>query len=133
MQRPVILATVLSLLIGGQAMAADGGATVGSVNGVVRMNTGSGYGSASEGAALRPGDTVMAMSDASSVIRYADGCNVEVKAGSVVTVQKVSPCAVAARSGGGSQGGLLPYLGAGALTVGVMAAAANKDKKPSSP
>ena len=107
MMRRVAVATAISLLLSGQAMAAE--ARLGAVSGSVMVNQGGRFVAATRGTVLQTGDRVMATSGSAS-LTYSDGCNVAVATRSMATVAAVSPCAggssgvVKVRAGGGQQG-----------------------------
>ena len=79
----------LVISTGGAARAAvlDG------IQGAVLVNAGGGYRAVKRPMQLKPGYAVKANRDGRAIVTYADGCNVNVEPGSVVSVRESSPCA----------------------------------------
>ncbi|MDQ0393064.1 hypothetical protein [Labrys monachus] len=63
------------------------------MKGDVLVNHGNGFILMAAAGPLAIGDTVMARPGARAVLRYADGCKVDIIPGTVLTVENVSPCA----------------------------------------
>lgn len=63
------------------------------IEGTVYVNTGEKFELAPAGTRLRMGDQVMAMDESGALIKYDDGCDYRVKAGTIVTLADRSPCA----------------------------------------
>lgn len=68
------------------AMAADATATLSDTQGTVLVNQGEMFITAMPGTALQAGDRVMVMEGGNAILTYADGCQLPVTAGSLVTV-----------------------------------------------
>ena len=147
MMRRVAVATVVGLLLAGQAAAAD--VLVTAVTGSVMVNQNGRFVPATRGAALQAGDRVMATNGSASIV-YGDGCNVAVTARSMATVAAASPCAGGSsnivkvadgdrdRDRGGAVGydddyDLWLWLTWGIITAAVVGSAVGNDEHPSSP
>lgn len=80
-----------------------------------------------QGAAeLSPGDKVKVGSKSVARVVYPDGCSVTVKANSLATVAKYSPCSFSAQAGGGDGdlgGNMLIGAGGAAVVGGALAGA----------
>ena len=87
-----LLLVAASGLAAQTALAAGDLASLGQVKGQISVNHGTGFVSAASGTALAGGDQVMARSGSKAVIRYTDGCEVNVAPGAVATVEFLSPC-----------------------------------------
>lgn len=85
---------VASMLGLNAAQAAANFAEIGSIQGKVLVNQGSGFVALSDGASLKAGDRVMVGKDSGAVIAYANGCSVAVNESRVLTIAKVAPCKV---------------------------------------
>jgi hypothetical protein len=99
-------------VLGGSAVAA----TVTSIEGALRVNTGSGYHTVSGTTEAKPGASVMVGPGGKAEILYADGCRTPVTPGAVAVVAPVSPCAEGQAYPGYDYGNWLGYglaLGAG--------------------
>jgi hypothetical protein len=84
------LATAAAVVaLSGSAFAA----TVTSIEGSLKVNTGSGYRAVSGTAEVNPGGSVMVGPGGKAEIIYSDGCRTPVTSGSVSVVAPVSPCA----------------------------------------
>lgn len=119
-------AAALVALAGTHAVAET---RVAAVKGSVLVNKGVGYTPVSRTASVKPGDRLMVNPGSTATITFSDGCSVPVKAGSVFTVGKTSPCNFKAQLGGAS---MLPLLAIGGqLALGAVGIAvaeqANKD------
>lgn len=99
--------------------AAQAAPTVQSLGGTVRVNQGSGYATVNGSSPLKAGDSVMADLRGSGRITYDDGCTVDVKPGSVVTIGDTSPCSRQAVLPVDPSAGLLIAGGVAALGTGV--------------
>ena len=66
--------------------------TVFATQGQVLINRGQGYQQVAGSSQANPGDTVVANPGGSGQIVYADGCTVQVRPGSIVSVAPQSPC-----------------------------------------
>lgn len=89
-----------AVLFAGSAVAATNSATVNPSEGVVLVNRGKGFTQIKQPVRLRVGNSVMVGPDGSALIAYKDGCTVNVKPGTVKTIDAISPCA----SGSEAQG-----------------------------
>lgn len=76
-------------------------ATVDPAHGVVLVNRGKGFNQIKRPVRLRVGSSVMVGPDGAAVIAYNDGCTVNVKPGSVKSIDPISPCASGAEAQGG--------------------------------
>ena len=130
------------------AFAADMTATVAGVPGSILVNHGGSFQSPMGSATvLRQGDRIVAKSGVAK-IAFSDGCKVDLKAGSMITIGKASPCSV---KGGltkvqGEEVVTLPLFGTVGVTtavvggvvavgavVGITAAAGGFDDSSTSP
>ncbi len=84
--------TISAILFAGSVLATPSTATLVNANGSVMVNSGKQFISADTGAVLTTGDRVMVMDGGNASIKYAEGCVVDVKAGSVVTVTNQEAC-----------------------------------------
>lgn len=82
-----------AVLFAGAAYAATNSATVDPSHGVVLVNRGKGFNEIKRPVKLRVGNSVMVGPDGAAVIAYNDGCTVNVKPGSVKSIEPISPCA----------------------------------------
>lgn len=83
-------------MIAGPALAADASvAQLGAVKGSVMVSQNGKMVSASA-ASLKAGDRIVAQANSSATVKFADGCVVNLKAASMVTVGAKSPCAAGA-------------------------------------
>jgi hypothetical protein len=113
-----VIAAASVVALSGSAFAA----TVTSIEGSVKVNTGSGYHAVSGTAEVKPGGSVMVGPGGKAEIIYSDGCRTPVTSGAVSVVAPVSPCAQGQAYSGNDYGTWLGYglaLGAG---VGIGAA-----------
>jgi hypothetical protein len=89
-------------------------ATVQSVQGNVSIDRGTGFQQLTSAMPAEVGNRIMAAPGSSAKIVYGDGCTVEVKPGSVVSVGKESPCRAPNGLFWGNQGtnnwGVVPAL-----------------------
>ena len=92
--RFISILLVASMLGLNAAQAAANFAEIGSIQGKVLVNQGSGFVALSDGASLKAGDRVMVGKDSGAVIAYANGCSVAVNESKVLTIAKVAPCKV---------------------------------------
>jgi hypothetical protein len=92
---------VSAALFASAAWAAPNSATVDPSHGVVLVNRGKGFNQIKRPVKLRVGNSVMVGPEGAAVIAYNDGCTVNVKPGSVKSIDPISPCA----SGSEAQGG----------------------------
>lgn len=76
-----------------QSDAPKASAIVIEMSGSVMVNTGEQFVAVPDGTAVNVGDRVMALDDSGALLRYSDGCDVKVAAGTVVTLNEGSPCA----------------------------------------
>lgn len=97
MYRRIAAVAAASLILSGQAAHAAQSARITGVTGSVLVSQNGRFVPASNGAALRAGDRIVATGGSARVI-YGDGCSVAVMARSMVTIGAASPCA------GGSSG-----------------------------
>ena len=94
MMKFVALAAVGALCVTGQASAKDAAsAQLSGVTGSVMVQQGGKMVSATGASALHAGDRVVAMKDSKALVKFSDGCVVELKAQNMVTVGAKSPCA----------------------------------------
>ncbi|MBK6726642.1 MAG: hypothetical protein IPG63_05175 [Xanthomonadales bacterium] len=56
------------------------------------VNQGERFVAAPNGTALKKNDRVMAMEDSSATVKYFEGCEIAVKAGTVITIPELLPC-----------------------------------------
>lgn len=91
MKKFVALVAAGAFCVAGAASAAD----LAAVNGAVMVQQNGKTVSAAQASALKTGDRVIA-SNGSAQVKFADGCVVNLKAGSMVTVGAKSPCAAGA-------------------------------------
>ncbi|KFN45257.1 hypothetical protein [Arenimonas composti] len=139
------LSVVLSL-VAPAAFAAGPVASLTAQEGVVMVNQGQEFVTATEAQALQPGDTVMVMEGASASLVFNDGCALPIASGSMLVVPEQSTCAGAVAdvrkvgpsyaqvSGDNTSSWELTewaILGGVAVVVGVVVA--NDDDEPSSP
>jgi hypothetical protein len=95
-----ICAAIAGFLVSTAAIAA----TLDSVQGTVRVNSGAGFHKVSGTAQVAAGASIMADPGSSAQILYSDGCRIPVGPGSVAVVAPISPCAQGqAAPGQGSQ------------------------------
>lgn len=91
-----IMAFGLGLLSGGvsaaDAVSAPLQATLKEITGSVLVNQGEQFVELAPGTDLKPGDRVMAMEDSKALVHFFDGCDVEVEAGNVYTIDERLPC-----------------------------------------
>jgi hypothetical protein len=112
----VAAASVVAL--SGSALAA----TVTSIEGSLKVNTGGGFHAVSGTAEVKPGGSIMVGPGGKAEILYSDGCRTPVTPGAVAVVAPVSPCAQGQVYPGYDYGTWLGYglaLGAG---IGIGAA-----------
>jgi hypothetical protein len=84
-----LVSTASVVALGGSAF----GATVTSIEGPLRVNTGSGYHAVSGSTEVKPGASVMVGPGGKAEVLYSDGCRTPVTPGAVAVVAPVSPCA----------------------------------------
>ena len=107
-----VVAAASVVALSGSAFAA----TVASIEGSVKVNTGSGYHAVSGTAEVKPGGSVMVGPGGKAEILYSDGCRTPVTPGAVSVVAPVSPCAQGQVYPGNDYSNYLGYglaLGAG--------------------
>lgn len=63
------------------------------IEGSVMLNQGERFADAVVDTPTREGDRIMAMESSRAVVKFSDGCDLEVEAGTIVTVPETSPCA----------------------------------------
>lgn len=122
---------VLSLPALAQGDAPAVVATATQVSGPVQVNQGERFVPLQAGAALQAGDRVMALSEGSATLRFADGCELRVAPESMITVPATSTCkgavVVAQSTAPGSSGavgagaGTPTHWGSAALIAGIVA------------
>jgi hypothetical protein len=113
-------AVACGLAVSAPAQAAR--ATVQSVQGNVSIDRGTGFQQLTSAMPAEIGNRIMAAPGSSAKIVYGDGCTVEVKPGSVVSVGKESPCRAPNGLFWGNQGtnnwGVIPLvLGGGGAAL----------------
>ena len=135
-------AAVGMLCLAGQASAKDATvAQLSAVKGSVIVNQDGSYSKASDSSTLRPGARIVASSDASARISYADGCVVTVAPNAMATVGDKSPCAsqglvrtAQPMDFGDGAGYIIPLIIVGAIVIaGIIAVADGSDDAPVSP
>jgi hypothetical protein len=85
----------------GAALLASGAATAASLEnaaGDVRVSRGKGFAAVGGSAQLLPGDKIKVGRKGAARLVYPDGCGVNVRANSLMTVAKQSPCSFSARA-----------------------------------
>lgn len=82
-----------AMLFASAAYAATKYATVDPSHGVVLVNRGKGFSEIRRPVRLRVGNSVMVGPNGAAVIAYNDGCTVDVKPGTVKSIDPISPCA----------------------------------------
>jgi hypothetical protein len=88
------LSTVLGAAVSVLAFDASAvAATLTSIQGQVRVNSGSGFHQVSQMEEVAPGTSIMVSSGGSAEVLYSDGCRMPAEPGLVVTVAPISPCA----------------------------------------
>jgi hypothetical protein len=92
-----------------------GAASLVSIYGGVRANSGSGFHQVGDGAQVASGTSVMAAPGGSAEILYSDGCRIPVRPGVVEVVAPISPCALGQKPQSSS---FYDVLGAGAVIGG---------------
>lgn len=127
----------------GQASAASGAlAQVSSLKGSVAIDQNGRIVPVTSSTSLTAGDRVVSMDGSAAQIKFADGCVIDVKAGSMATVGAQSPCAaqgLVGKSSPMSFNGFEGFWGAaaifavGALLIGIYAASVDDDHDPISP
>ncbi len=85
------LAVFASVALAGAAHAGDVQASLAAVKGEILVSGGGGLSAGTAGAALKPGDRVIARSGGAT-IEFADGCRQSLKAGAMATIAAKSPC-----------------------------------------
>jgi hypothetical protein len=126
-----LLAVALTSLVAYPLQAA----TLDAIRGHMMVNRGAGYEFARSSVEVAPGDMIIPNAGGNAQLVYADGCNVLVEAGSLITVRQSSPCAGKDNAGAF---GLTPstlVIGAVAIGGGVGAAVlfGKGGDKPASP
>jgi hypothetical protein len=86
------LALIAGTLLASNAWA-QGVATINNIQGAVTINQGEQFVGATSGQAVNASDRIMAADRASAVVTFADGCDLTVASGTLVTVPSTSPCA----------------------------------------
>ncbi len=126
-----LIFAVAILMVSGVSLAASSAATLTSANGTVMVNQGKQFVTAQPGLLLSTGDRVMVMEGGNASVRYAEGCTVNLKAGSIVTVSNQQACLagntgvaqtapMTAQTGEGGCGtGCLTGIGVGVTIVAV--------------
>lgn len=84
---------IAASLLAVPAFAAESVATLSSQEGTVLVNQGEEFATASDNQALKAGDRVMLMENATAELTFTDGCALPLVAGSMVEIPAVSPCA----------------------------------------
>ena len=96
--RSLFIPIAASVVVAISFASSAGAATLGSVQGDVLINQGTGFKPVKGGAELRVGDAVMLQPGAQAELNYIDGCKFPVQVGVVVHVGAQSPCAVRANA-----------------------------------
>jgi hypothetical protein len=86
---PILLVLALSA---GIAAAAEPVATISDVHGDILLSRGAGFSPAQEGALLIAGDRLLALTDASALVAFADGCQQRLVGDGVVTIAENNNC-----------------------------------------
>jgi hypothetical protein len=91
MARRVSILIVLTLVAGVSA-AAEPVATISDVHGDILLSRGAQWSPAQEGALLVAGDRLVALTDASALVAFADGCQQRLDADGAVTIAETNNC-----------------------------------------
>jgi hypothetical protein len=83
---------VSALLATGTVLAAPSSVVLVDANGSVLVNQGKQFVSAKSGQLLTVGDRIMVMEGANASVRFADGCVLQLNAGSLATISNQSSC-----------------------------------------
>jgi hypothetical protein len=132
-----VAAVAAASLMGGQALAQSAALpTLSGLQGAVYVDQGNGFVRADGRTVLHRGDRVMSARGGLAKISYSDGCNVQVGARALATINSQSPCAGGsapraikadyqsdASSGGGGGGGGFGGISTTGLVIGGVAAA----------
>lgn len=118
---------VASFFIGLSTSATYAAGQLDGIEGKVLVNSGSGYVTVAQSATLKVGDRIMVRPGSSAKVTFADGCTVPVKAGSVITIGRTSPCKFKAQGNQGP-GGYEPFIIGGAAAAGIGVALYNGSK-----
>jgi|SRR5580704_18527978 hypothetical protein len=86
-----LLATLATCAVLSFDASADA-ASLGSIQGMVQINSGSGFHQVAGATEVSPGTSVMAAPGASAEIRYSDDCRIPVSSGLVEVVAPIPPC-----------------------------------------
>jgi hypothetical protein len=125
----LIAPVVFTLAFSAAGTVAANSASLTSIKGGVMVNQGKQFVPGQSGQGVVAGDRIMVMQDGGAVLRFADGCDVTLEAGSVVTVPEVSTCAGGQLNAsrlannapaGATGGGAWIIAGVGAIGVAVM-------------
>jgi predicted metalloprotease with PDZ domain len=135
------MAAVAALAVTPALAATSAVAQLSSVKGAVMVNS-NGKTAPASASALKAGDRVIASNGTASV-KFADGCVVSLKAGSMVTIAAKSPCAagagvVSTQSAQpsallGLEGADLAYVAGAILLTGYLVSQSGGDTPPTSP
>jgi hypothetical protein len=138
--RSVIVATTSLAL---PLVTSAGAASLASIQGSVKVNSGSGFHEVAGTAQVAPGTSVMVAPGGRADILYSDGCRIPVRPGAVQVVAPVSPCALGQAGPGQvpqSQGNtiydalLAGAVIGGSITAGVLSERNNSNSPaPASP
>lgn len=74
-------------------VSAQSVATLSVVEGPITINQGEQFIAARPSQSVKAGDRIMAADGSSATVTYADGCNLQIAAGTLVTLPATSPCA----------------------------------------
>jgi len=98
LKNSIVFGAIALALCSSVAVAGDAGeqapqATLQGIEGSVLVNTGERFVNTRQDTTLAAGDRVLLMDEASARLLFADGCDVELQAESMVTLGELSPCA----------------------------------------
>lgn len=99
------------------ASSAMAGAQLTKIDGRVLVNKGTGYSQAAPASSLKVGDRIMVNPGSKATLRFADGCTIPVKPGSVVTIGTTSPCSFKAQNNENGNNPYLPFIVGGGAAV----------------
>jgi len=141
----VAMALVFAGVASAQVSPPMSSASLADVEGSVLINRGEQFVAGASGDLVGNGDRVMAMEGSSALLKYDDGCDVEIEPGTVATLSEGSPCAgwllsveaVAPSSGlavgGGVAKGVSPWIYVPAVVVAGVLLYEEFSDDPSSP
>lgn len=97
MKNSMIFGALALSMASGVALASDSDArpaqaTLLGIEGTVLVNTGERFVNTRQDTTLAAGDRVLLMNEASAQLVFADGCDVQLQAESMITIGEASPC-----------------------------------------